>query len=164
VFQGSSRAPGEAWRSVQFAGLPEDLRARAKDLAEILATADRIASEIRARVTEESIPPEQRPNLNRVSRDGLAFLFKETFGQSPPDYVIRRALNLCSELGIESLDRLPAVLGREQFRKRLADAYRAIMPTSIRAEVELLAALYALARGAARAISELCPRYPARMA
>jgi len=74
--------------------LPADLRARAKDLAETLAAADRIASDIRERVTEESIPPEQRPNLRRVSREGLAFLFKETFGLSPRDYVIRRALNI----------------------------------------------------------------------
>ena len=140
--------------------LPEDLRARAKDLAEMLAAADRIASDIRARVTVESIPPEQRPNLNRFSREGLAFLFKETFGRSPPDYVIRRALNLCSELDIESLERLPAVLGREEFRRKVADAYQAIMPASIGAEGTFLAALHALARGEARAISKV--RHDAR--
>ena len=135
--------------------LPEDLRARAKELAEVLAAADRIASDIRARVTEESIPPEQRPNLNRVSREGLSFLFRETFGRSPPDYVIRRALNLSSELDIESLERLPAVLGSEEFRRKVADAYQAIMPASIGAEGTFLAALYALARGEARAISKV---------
>ena len=132
-----------------------DLRSRAKDLAEILAAADRLASGIRARVTEESIPPEQRPNLSRVSREGLAFLFKETFGRSPPDYVIRRALNLSSDLDIESLARLPAVLGHEEFRRKVADAYRAIMPASIGAEGIFLSALYALARGEARAISKV---------
>ena len=126
----------------------------------MLAAADRIASDIRARVTVESIPPEQRPNLNRFSREGLAFLFKETFGRSPPDYVIRRALNLCSELDIESLERLPAVLGREEFRRKVADAYQAIMPASIGAEGTFLAALHALARGEARAISKV--RHDAR--
>ena len=135
--------------------LPEDLRSRAKDLAEILAAADRIASDIRARVTEESIPPEQRPNLSRVSREGLAFLFKETFGRSPPDYVIRRALNLSSDLDIGSLERLPAVLGHEEFRRKVADAYQAIMPASIGAEGIFLSALYALARGEARAIGKV---------
>jgi hypothetical protein len=135
--------------------LPEDLRSCAKDLAEILAAADRIASEIRARVTEESIPPEQRPSLNRVSREGLAFLFKETFGRSPPDYVIRRALNLSSDLDIESLQRLPAVLGHEEFRREVADAYQAIMPASIGDEDIFLSAVYALTRGEARAISKV---------
>jgi len=135
--------------------LPADLRARAKDLAELLAAADKIASDIRARVTEESIPPEQRPNLRRVSPEGLAFLFKETFGRSPPGYVIRRALNLSSELGVKSLEGLREILGREAFRRTIADAYRAIMRTSIGAEDILLAALYALARGDARAISKV---------
>src|SRR6516225_8898285 len=135
--------------------LPADLRARAKDLAETLAAADRIASDIRERVTEESIPPEQRPNLRRVSREGLAFLFKETFGRSPPDYVIRRALNLSGELGIKSLDGLPAILGQEEFRRKVADAHQAVMPASIGAEGMFLAALHALARGEARAISKV---------
>jgi ppGpp synthetase/RelA/SpoT-type nucleotidyltranferase len=135
--------------------LPDDLRARANDLSEILASADRIASDIRARVTEERVPPEQRPNLRRVSPEGLTFLFKETFGRSPPDYVIRRALNVSNELGINSLEGLPAILGREEFRKKIADAYQAIMPTSIGPEGILLAALYALARGDARAISKV---------
>jgi putative GTP pyrophosphokinase len=135
--------------------LAADLRARAKDLAEILAAADRIASDIRTRVTEESISPEQRPNLQRLSPEGLAFLFKETFGRSPPDYVIRRALNAAGELGIDSLEELPAILGREEFRRKVADAYQAIMPASIGAEGTFLAALYALARGEVRAINKV---------
>jgi ppGpp synthetase/RelA/SpoT-type nucleotidyltranferase len=135
--------------------LPDDLRARAKDLAEVLAAADRIASDIRARVTVERIPPEQRPNLRRVSPEGLAFLFKETFGRSPPDYVIRRALNVSDEIGVDSLEGLPAILGREEFRNKVAAAYQAVMPASIGAEDTFLAALYALARGEARAISKV---------
>src|ERR1700722_304440 len=135
--------------------LPDDLRARSKDLAEILSAADRIASDIRARVAEERIPPEQRPNLHHVSPEGLAFLFKETFGRSPPDYVIRRALNVSDELDIKSLEGLPVILGREEFRNKVADAYQAIMPASISAEDTFLAALYALVRGEARAISRV---------
>jgi putative GTP pyrophosphokinase len=134
--------------------LPDDLRARAEDLAEILAVADRIASNIRARITRERIPPEQRPNLRRVSLEGLTFLFNGTFGRSPPDYIIRAALNMSDELGINSLEGLPAILGREEFHKKVADAYKAIMPASIGAEDTFLAALYALARGEARAVSK----------
>jgi ppGpp synthetase/RelA/SpoT-type nucleotidyltranferase len=135
--------------------LPEDLRERAKDLAAVLAAADRIASRIRTRVTRESIPPEQRPDLRRVSRDGLVFLFKETFGRSAADYVIRRALNLCAELGVKSLEKLPAILGRDEFRGKIADAYQAIMPGPIVAEDTFLASLYALVRGEARAINKV---------
>jgi len=135
--------------------LPEDLRARAEDLAEILAAADKIASAIRERVTQESVPPEQRPNLKRVSREGLAFLFRETFGRSAPDYVIRRALNLCGELEIESLEGLPELLRREEFRSKVVDAYSAIMPVAIGAEGIFLTALYALMRGERRAINKV---------
>ena len=135
--------------------LPEDLRARAKDLSEILAAADKIASDIRARVKQETIPPDQRPNLRHVSKEGLAFLFGETFGRSAPDYVIRRALNLCGELGIESLEALPGILGHGEFRKKLAGAYQAIMPVSIGAEEIFLAAVFAVARGEGGAVARL---------
>jgi putative GTP pyrophosphokinase len=135
--------------------LPEDLRGRANDLAELLAAADKIASGIRARVTQATVPPEHRPNLRRVSEEGLAFLFKDTFGRSPPGYVMRRALNLCDELGIKSLERLPGILGRDEFRKKLEEAYRAIMPASIGVDQIFLASLYAMAKGDARAVAKV---------
>jgi hypothetical protein len=69
--------------------------------------------------------------------------------------VIRRALNVSDELGVDSLEGLPAILGREEFRKNVAGAYQAIMPASIAAEGTFLAALYALARGEPRAISKV---------
>ena len=69
--------------------LPEDLHARAGDLAEVLAAADKIASNIRLRVMRETVLPEQRPDLGRLSAEGLAFVFRDVFGRSPPDYAIR---------------------------------------------------------------------------
>jgi hypothetical protein len=69
--------------------------------------------------------------------------------------VIRRALNVSDDLGVDSLEGLPAILGREEFRTKVADAYQAIMPASIGAEDTFLASLYALARGEARAISKV---------
>jgi hypothetical protein len=78
--------------------LAEDLRARAKDLAEVLSAADKIASDIRVRVRRVTVPPEHFPNLDHVSEVGLAFVFKDVFGRSPPDYVIRQGLNLCQKL------------------------------------------------------------------
>lgn len=135
--------------------LPEDLRARANDLAEVLAAADKIASDIRLRVRQETIPPVQRPDLARVSQDGLAFIFKDVFGRSPPDYVVRRGLNLCRDLGIVSLEQLPEVLGRGEFRDKVAEAYRSIMGVSIGVEDVFLASLYALAKGDSRAIAQV---------
>src|SRR5262249_3644179 len=107
-------------------GLAEDLCARAKDLAEVLAAANRIAGDIRQRVMREVVPPAQRPNLARPSAEGLAFIFEEVFGRSPHDYAIRLALNEWAALGIDSLEPLRSVLGRSEFREALADAYRHI--------------------------------------
>ena len=135
--------------------LPEDLRGRAKDLADVLAAADKIASGIRERVTEATVAPEQRPNLAKISEAALAFTFKATFGRSPPGYVVRSALNLCNQLGIQSLEQLPAILGREDFRKKIEETYRAIIPVPIDVDQIFLASLYALAKGDRGAIAKV---------
>ena len=133
--------------------LPEDLRARAKDLAEVLAAADRIASDIRSRVMRENAPQEHRPDMTQVSDAGLAFSFSEVFGRSPPDYAVRLALDLCDRLQIDSLEELPELLARTEFRDRLAETYRSIIGVGIGLEEIFLAALYALAEGDNKAIS-----------
>ncbi len=86
--------------------LPKDLQARGADLAEVLAAADKIASDIRRSAVQEATAPEQRPDLRTVSAGSLAFVFREIFGGSPPDYVVRQALNVCEELEISCLARL----------------------------------------------------------
>ena len=133
--------------------LPEDLRARAKDLAEVLAAADRIASDIRSRVMRETGSQELRPEMGQVSAAGLAFGFKEVFGRSPPDYAVRQALNLCDQLQIVSLEGFPDVLGRVGFRDRVDETYRAIIGIGFGIEEVFLAALYAFAKGDDKAIS-----------
>lgn len=135
--------------------LPEDLPARAKDLAEVLAAADKIASDIRLRAVRETIPPEQRPNLGRVSAAALAFVFKDVFGRSPPDYVVTQALNSCDALGVTSLERLPEVLGRGEFREKLSNAYRNIIGMQCGHEDLFLAAIYALVRGDEQAVKHV---------
>ncbi len=135
--------------------LPEDLRGRARDLAEVLAAADRIASDIRARVMEATVSPQHRPNLASVSEDGLAFIFKDTFGRLPPGYVIRRALNRSEEVGLQSLERLSGILTRGEFRRKVEQAYRAIIPAPIGVDQLFLAALDAAAKGETRAIAKV---------
>ena len=132
--------------------LPEDLRARAKDLAEVLAAADRIASDIRSRVMRETASPEQRPDMSQVSAAGLAYAFREVFGRSPPDYAVRLALDLCDQLQIASLEGFPELLARVEFRDKVFGAYRSIVGGGIGIEEIFLAALYAVAKGDDKAI------------
>jgi len=94
-------------------GLPEDLEARASDLAEVLAAADKIASSIRARATRERTAPEERPDLDVVSEAAVSYLFAKYFGRSPADHAVRQALTLCQRLEVHSLERLPEFLDNE---------------------------------------------------
>ena len=135
--------------------LPEDLRSRAKDLAEVLTAADKIATDIRLRVTRETAPPEYRPDLGRVSTEGLAFVFREVFGKFPPDYAVRRALNLCEQPHVATLEKLPEVLGRTGFRDRVTETYRSIVGVGIGAEDVLLAAIHSVAEGDDKATRQI---------
>ena len=132
--------------------LPEDLQARAKDLAEILAAADRIASDIRSRAVREITPSAGRPDLKRVSVDGLAYCFREVFGRSPTDYAVREALNLCDRLYLDTLEDFSLVLKRTEIRDDVAKTYRSILPVSVSNEDVFLAALHAAAKDEAAAI------------
>ena len=132
--------------------LPEDLQARAADLAEVLAAADKIASAIRSRAVREVTPPARRPDLQHVSADGLAYCFREVFGRSPADYAVRLALNLCGRLHLATLEDFSGFLMRPDFRDDVAKAYRSILPADVANEDVLLAALYAAAKSEDRAI------------
>ena len=87
--------------------LPEDLRARAKDIAEVLAAADKIASDIRSRAMREMSFPAHPPDMRRVSRAGLIYSFRFVFGRSPGEYMIRLARDLCKQLHITTLEKFP---------------------------------------------------------
>ena len=132
--------------------LPTDLRARANDLAEVLAASEKIAAAIRRRVQQELVAPENQPDLTNVTEDGLAYIFRDVFGRSPPDYVVRKAMNLCEDLGIESLAGLPAILGQADFRNNVADAYLSIVGMRPQVEEAFQASLVALVRGKRRAL------------
>ncbi|MDD9869881.1 MAG: hypothetical protein OXU50_08370 [Gammaproteobacteria bacterium] len=132
--------------------LPDGLRARTKDLAEILAAADRIASDIRLDVTKKVAPPKDCPDMSQVSDEGLAYCFKEVFGKSPYDYAIRMAHNLCGRLQITTLKDFLDVLNQEKFRGEINTAYRSIINASIENEMIFLAALHAAAKDEAAAI------------
>lgn len=127
--------------------LPEDLRARSKDLAEVLSAADKIASGIRSRAVQETSLPDHRPDWRKVSEEGLAYSFREMFGRSPANYAVRLALNLCERLRISSLEKLSKQLVKPGFRESISEKYQAILNVGIANEDFFLAALYATARG-----------------
>ena len=132
--------------------IPEDLRARAKDIAEVLSAADKIASDIRTRAMREISFPAHPPDMRRISRAGLAYSFRFVFGRSPGDYVIRLARDLCKRLHITTLEKFPELLARPAFRARVEKAYRSILGLGIGNEDVFLAALYALAKDDEKAI------------
>lgn len=106
--------------------LPTDLRERATDLATQLAAADQIAQRIRDRVSEERIPAELRPNLRRLSADGIAYLFATTFGRNPAEYIVRETLESSRQLGLASLEPLAGVLQDPEVRSEVEHAYRQV--------------------------------------
>jgi ppGpp synthetase/RelA/SpoT-type nucleotidyltranferase len=127
--------------------LPDGLRQRAKDLAELLAAADKIAADVRSQATREVVPPAQRPDLSRVSADGVAFVFKTTFGRSPPDYAVQSAINIAEKLSITSLESLAGLLGRTDYRDQLTKTYEGIVHIRPDNETVFLASLYAASKG-----------------
>ena len=132
--------------------LPEGIRARSKDLAEVLSTADKIASSIRSQAVEEIAPPPGQADLSCVTDEGLAHSFREVFGRSPAHYMVRLALDLCERLRITKLEELPKQLVRPGFRERVSEKYQSILESAIRSEDFFLAALYATARGDDKAL------------
>lgn len=136
-------------------GLPDDLRDRLGDLAETLATADRIASAIRKKVMAVVTPSERRPNLSLVTTDGLAHIFTNVFGRSPAGYLVQQALDQASELELSSLTRVALIAEDPSFRMRATEAYEKIMPVPISSEELFLCAVNAGAKGADWAIAQL---------
>lgn len=136
--------------------IPQDLRARAADLAEVLAAADKIASGIRLRVASEAGSREARPRLDQISAAALAHIFRQVFGRSPAEYAIREGMKLCGRIGLRSLESLPDILMRSGFRTELDDVYRKTLGFFGLSREELfLASIYALARGDQRAIARV---------
>ncbi len=102
--------------------LPEDLKGRMEDLASLLAVADEIAQRVRNRIARD-FQTGGPVDLGRVSRDGLAYIFKQTFGTPPSDYVVREAEQLCERNGLEALDEVEKILRKKEFRERVRKVY-----------------------------------------
>jgi ppGpp synthetase/RelA/SpoT-type nucleotidyltranferase len=103
--------------------LPEDLRARFRDLSKVLDAADGIAQDIRDRIAAVRPAPDHRPDLGRVTEDGVAYLFASSFGRSPPDYILRAVIEAFQQNGVQTLDGFEKLLSDKGVRARIERAY-----------------------------------------
>lgn len=129
--------------------LPDGLHDRALDLAGNLAAADETASRIRERVMQETrvLAPVQA--AAGLTKESLAQAFADVFGRWPPDYAVQRALEACSELGVQDVAAFRTKLATQAFRESVATAYLEEVrfgPSLSREEVFALVAI-AVARG-----------------
>jgi ppGpp synthetase/RelA/SpoT-type nucleotidyltranferase len=126
--------------------LPDDLRAMAEALATMLEATDKIASDIRTRVTRRALVAEKF-DPSKVTPEGLAFVFAEVFGNAPADYVAQEAMGVAKSVGLTSLEPLQKAFAQPEFRERLGALYRKYLrlpadPTEI-----FLACIVAAAKG-----------------
>lgn len=134
--------------------IPADLRARAKDIAEMLAAVDKIADDIRSRAMQEVSSSTKPPSLKNVSKNGLSWCFTDAFGRYPYDYVIEQALNICDHLDIDSLEKFSNVLTDTRFHEKLNNYYQDIwkMNVNMSSEDIFLTSLYSFGSSDKRAI------------
>lgn len=103
--------------------LPEDLTARFRDLSSVLEAADRIAQDIRDRIAVVRAAPDERPALDSVTDDGIAYLFASTFGKNPPEYAMRVVRQEFAQQSVTSLNEFELLLKDGKLRRRIERAY-----------------------------------------
>lgn len=132
--------------------LPQDLKERAKDLAELLTTADGIAQSIRNRVGALRPAPKAKPGLDSVTEDGLVSLFASVFGRSPKDYTVREAMDKCHEAGLVTLQEVDTKLRDEILRDKLRTAHATETDWQLEMDKLLVLSIVAATKGDKRAI------------
>lgn len=113
---------GELSRADLFkADIPAPLRRRTRQLADILARADRIAESIRRQVTKPRKGKKPRADAP-LSASALAFIYRRAFGKNPPEYVVESALQEYADSPIRA-DALDVLLQDQTFIDRVREAY-----------------------------------------
>lgn len=129
------------------------LHTLAELLARHLRVADELAQEIRNELSRQHPAPSSRPDLDQVTADGIAFLFRTTFGRNPAAWVVSAFSSACEAVAITSLSSVEAVLADSAFRERLRTAYYEIMNVPLDAERLFLQAPSAAVHGKGRAVA-----------
>ena len=102
--------------------VPDHIVKLGERLAALFAVADGIAQDIREEVSRPLVGAE---NLgDDLTPEGIAFIYQRAFAHSPQDYVIRLALEKCSESGCRRLDLLDRILRSPADRQRIAERYQ----------------------------------------
>ncbi|MGH8542098.1 MAG: GTP pyrophosphokinase [Gammaproteobacteria bacterium] len=131
--------------------VPREVADLAGALADLLHGADRLAQQIRAAMARERAAPLARPALDRVTEQGVAYLYRATFGRDPSEWVLTAMQQACTDAGITSLEPVEATLGDRGFRERV----RASAPGTISNEDLFLVAPVAAVRGVRAAMGRL---------
>lgn len=58
-----------------------------------------------------------------MTADGLIHVFADTFGRSPPDYLLKQVERLANYLGLSTLLPVTAILSDTTFREEIATIY-----------------------------------------
>lgn len=95
-------------------------------LAELLATVDRIAGDLRAEV-RKPVSSQEPDTLTEPPRsESLAFIYERRIGSTAEDYAIQSALEYCRRFGVDRLDELDAISSDSEFKDSLRAAYREV--------------------------------------
>jgi ppGpp synthetase/RelA/SpoT-type nucleotidyltranferase len=105
-----------------YAGaVPPSIENRMKALSKLLARADATADRMRNDIARPRRG--RRPISGQPLTDAaIAFLFREHFGDDPPDYLVRAVVRDTEGLGLRS-DGIHAALADQSFIRRLQTAY-----------------------------------------
>jgi len=117
--------------------LPDDLKGRMEDLALLLSTADEIAQRVRRRISRD-FNVTGTIDLNQVTREGLAYIFKQVFARSPSQYFVQKCKQQCEDSGLEALHLLEETLGNLSFREKARKAYKAATRLGFLPDAELI--------------------------
>jgi len=134
--------------------LPEDLCGRTQDMADVLATADQIASRVRARVLRETKFEPESVRLDSITKEGLAYIFADVFGRSPSEYAVQRVYNACIDAEVAKVSTLRDKLANKSFRDEISKVYHDELQLDydISAEDIFLTAPVAVAKGDEEAV------------
>lgn len=134
--------------------IPEDLRAMADSLATMLEATDKIASDIRKRVTRHA-DVAKKYDPSKLSTGGMAYLYADVFGNAPAEYVASEAVALAKSVGLKSLEPLRDVLSRGDYREKLSSVYRKHLRLPASVQDVFLACIVAAAKGDKRGLNWL---------
>lgn len=135
--------------------VPGEVSGLARDLADLLHVADRLAQRIRAAMARERAAPNARPALGQVTEAGIAYLYRATFGRDPTEWILTAMQQACSDAALDSLEPVEETLGDRGFRDRVRDSHARAGGGTLSNDDLFLLAPVATARGVRAAMARV---------